>query len=199
MMLRAVRAIALIMLACSGVARASLLYDFEIGAAGGINAFSFSFTVPSFVGEGESPAFAPFTVTDGAHTWTMINDLTGHTSGVPSGCFMFDNGGTSSLQPPCGVGVFAPPDGALTFSLTGGIPLPTATGVYALSGSGIFDFAGGTLQTLPVGTLTVSSVPEPRTSIGLFSIAIAALGWKLCKRLAQQGTETRPDPIAAGQ
>jgi hypothetical protein len=42
----------------------------------------------------------------------------------------------------------------------------------------------GTLQTQPLGTLNVSSVPEPRTSIGLFSIAIAALGWKLRKRLA---------------
>ena len=94
------RIFALSTLAFCGLARASLVYDFNIGAAGGIDAFSFSFTVPSFVGEGQSPAFAPFTVTDGTHAWTMINDLTGHTAGVPSGCFMFDNGGTSSLQPP---------------------------------------------------------------------------------------------------
>jgi hypothetical protein len=187
MLLWAVRTFALITLACSGVARATLIYDFEIGAAGGINAFSFSLTVPSFVGEDQSPAFAPFNVTDGAHTWTMINDLTGHTPGVPSGCFMFDNGGTSSLQPPCGVGVFDPPDGALTLALAGGVPLPTATGVYTLSVSGIFDFAGGTLQTQPLGTLNVSSVPEPRTSISLFSIAIAALVWS-CARNRRERT-----------
>jgi hypothetical protein len=176
---------ALSILAFCGLARASLVYDFHIGAAGGIDAFSFSFTVPSFVDEGESPAFTPFTVTDGTHTWTMINDLTGHTAGVPSGCFMFNNGGTSSLQPPCGVGVFAPPDGALTLALDG-LPLPTATGVYTLSGSGLFDFTGGTLNTSPVGTLDITGapVPEPRTSIGLFSIAVAALGWQRRKRLA---------------
>ena len=182
------RTFAISTLAFCGLARASLVYDFNIGAAGGIDAFSFSFTAPSFVGEGQSPAFAPFTVTDGTHTWTMINDLTGHTTGVPSGCFMFDNGGTSSLQSPCGVGVFAPPDGALDLVLGVGVPLPTATGVYSLSGSGLFDFAGeqGTLVTSPVGTLDITGtpVPEPRISIGLFSIAVATLGWKLRKRLA---------------
>jgi hypothetical protein len=101
---------------------------------------------------------------------------------------MFDNGGTSSLQPPCGVSVFAPPDGALFLTLGVGVPLPTATGVYTLSGSGLFNFAGGqgTLDTSPVGTLDVTgaSVPEPRTSIGLFSIAVATLAWKLRKQLA---------------
>jgi hypothetical protein len=178
---RITRTLALSTLAFCGLARASLVYDFNIGAAGGIDDFSFSFTVPSFVGEGQSPAFAPFTVTDGTHTWTMINDVTG------PGCFMFDNGGTSSLQPPCGIGVFAPPDGALSLAVVGG-PLPTATGVYTLFGSGLFDFAGGqgTLETSPVGTLDVTgaAVPEPRTSIGLFGIAVATLGWKQRKRLA---------------
>ena len=180
------RTFALGALALCGVARANLVYDFDIGAAGGIDAFSFSFAVPSFVGEGQSPGFAPFTVTDGTHTWTMINDLTGHTSGVPSGCFMFNNGGTSSFAPPCGVGVFAPPDGALMLTLGVGVPLPTATGIYTLSGSGLFDFAGGTLQTSPFGTLDITGVPvpEPCTRIGLFSITVAALRWKRRKRLA---------------
>jgi hypothetical protein len=186
MLLWAVRTVALIILAFSGVARASLVYDFKIGAADGIDAFSFSFTVPSFVGDGQSPAFASFSVTDGTHTWTMINDLTGHIFGGSSGCFMFDNGGTSSLQPPCGVGVFAPPDGALFLTLAGGVPLPTATGVYSLSGGGLFDFVGGaaTLQTQPAGTLSVSAVPEPGTGVGLLSIAAVALGWQLRKKLA---------------
>jgi hypothetical protein len=180
-------AFALSTLAFCGSARASLVYDFNIDAAGGIDAFSFSFTVPSFVGEGESPAFAPSTVTDGTHTWTIINDLTGSTSGVPVGCFMFDNGGTSSFDLPCGVGVAAPPDGALYLNLDGGLPLPTATGVYTLSGSGLFDVAGeqSTLITAPVGTLDISEspVPEPPAVTGLLGIAVAALGWKL-RRLA---------------
>jgi hypothetical protein len=177
----AIRALALSALAFCGLARADLIYDFNIGADGGIEAFSFSFTVPNFVGEGQSPAFAPFDVTDGTHVWTMINDLTGHTQGVPLGCFMFDNGGTSSLQPPCGVGVSAPPDGALTLALA--VPLPTATGVYTLSGNGLFDFSGGTLTTSLVGTLDITAVPEPSTSISFFGIAVALLGWKLRKRL----------------
>jgi len=183
MLLWATRTLALSTLVFCGLARADLLYDFNVSASGGIDAFSFSFTVPSFVGDGESPAFTPFNVTDGAHTWTMINDLTGHTQGVPAGCFMFDNGGTSSLQPPCGVGVFASGDVALTLALVGGVPLPTATGEYGLFGSGLFNSANGTLITSPMGTLDVSAVPEPR-SIILFSIAVATLGRKLRKRPA---------------
>jgi PEP-CTERM motif len=188
MLLWITRTFALSTLAFCGLAKGSLIYDFNISASGGIDAFSFSFTVPNFVGEGESPAFTPFTITDGTHTWTMMNDLTGLTSGVPVGCFMFDNGGTSSLQPPCGIGVVAPPDGALDLTLDGSLPLPTATGLYSLSGSGLFDFAGaqGTLETAPVGTLDITGapVPEPRSSIGLFGIAVAAVVWKRRKRLA---------------
>jgi hypothetical protein len=184
-MLSVVTKMLLSVFAFSGIARANLVYDFHIDAAGGVDAFSFSFTVPDFVDDGQSAAFAPFTVTDGTHSWTMSNDLAGHTPGVPLGCFMFDNGGTSSLQPPCGVGVFAPPDGALVLSLDAA-PLPTATGVFTLSGSGLFDFVGGTLNTSPLGTLDITgaAVPEPRTCTGLFSIAVAALAWKRRKQLA---------------
>jgi hypothetical protein len=84
------------------------------------------------------------------------------------------------------VGVFAPPDGALTLTLGALAPLPTAAGTYSLLGSGLFDFLGGTLQTSPVGTLDITGtpVPEPRSAIVLFSIALAALSWKRRKRLA---------------
>ena len=188
MLLWITRTFALSTLAFCGLAKADLTYDFNIGASNGIDAFSFSFTVPNFVGAGESPAFTPFTVTDGTHTWTMINDLTSLTSGTPTGCFAFDNGGTSSLQPLCEIGIFAPPDGALSLALDPGVPLPTATGLYTLSGSGLFDFTGaqGALETSPVGTLDITgtAVPEPRTSIALFGIASAAVAWKRRKRLA---------------
>jgi hypothetical protein len=168
----------------AGGARANLIYDFNIGAAGPIHAFSFSFTVPSFVGVGQSPPFTPFTVTDGTHTWTMINDLTGLTGGVPSGCFMFDNGGSSNFNPPCGVDVLIPPDGAF-YLITPFMPLPTATGAYSLSGAGLFDYPGSsTLVTSPSGTLdiTSTSTPEP-ASIGLLSVAVGILAWGLRKRL----------------
>lgn len=62
--LRITRTFALSTPTCCGLAKASLVYDFNIGAAGGIEAFSLSIAVPSFVGEGQSPLFAPFTVTD---------------------------------------------------------------------------------------------------------------------------------------
>src|SRR5947209_2259637 len=60
MLLCLARTFALGALALCGSGRASLIYDFHIGAAGGIDAFSFSFTLPSFVGEGQSPGFGPF-------------------------------------------------------------------------------------------------------------------------------------------
>jgi hypothetical protein len=63
------------------------------------------------------------------------------------------------------------------------VPLPTATGVYTLSGSGLFDFSSGALITSPVGTLDITAVPEPRTFISLFIIAVATLRLKLHKRL----------------
>jgi hypothetical protein len=188
MPLRVTRILALSALAFCGMARASLVYNFNIGAAGGVQAFSFSFTVPSFVTGSQSPAFAPFTVTDGTHTWTMFNDLTGFTVGGMAACFMFDTGGTSSLQPPCGIGVFAPPDGALAVTLPPFTPFPTATGVYNLSGGGLFDFAAGSssLQTSPVGTLVITSTPEPRTSISLLCIVFTIFVAKLRKRLASK-------------
>lgn len=175
---------ALALCGLAGMAHANLIYDFNIGAASGLNAFSFSFTVPSFVGEGQSPAFTPFNVTDGTHTWTMIDDLTGHSSGVPPlGCFMFDNGGTSSFFPPCSVTVPGPTDGGLAL-LTNTLSMPTATGAYSLSGGGALKYPGGLLLPTFTGTLDITStaVPEP-ASISLLGIAVATLGWKLRIRL----------------
>jgi hypothetical protein len=61
------------------LARADLINDFNIGAAEGIDSFSFSFTVPAFVGEGKALALAHSTSPTANNVWTMINDLTGHT------------------------------------------------------------------------------------------------------------------------
>jgi hypothetical protein len=120
-----------------GIAHADFDYTFNVNASSPLDAFSFSFTVPTFVGNGATPAFTPFTVTDGTHSWTMTQDLV-----VPSlgeGCFMFGTVGTS-LSSGCGFIVPNAPDGGLYLEAS---QLPTATGIYGLSGSSIFDFAGG--------------------------------------------------------
>jgi hypothetical protein len=182
----------------TGVARANLTYDFNInpavgsslGAPGATNAFSFSFTVSNFVGDGQGLAFAPFDITDGTHTWTMINGLTGHISGTQFGCFMFDTGGNSSIQPPCGFGVGGPPDGGLLLVVgtpQASQPLPTAVGFYPLWGAAVLDFSGSPsgLVLSPAGTLDVTgaAVPEPAT-LSLFGIVMAAVFlWKRSLRL----------------
>ena len=60
-------------------AHADLMYQFDVHETTslGFQPFSFSFTVPTFVTAGQSPAFTPFTVTFGTHSYKMINDLAG--------------------------------------------------------------------------------------------------------------------------
>ena len=59
-------------------ARADLLYSFALTPSSGpIQNFSFSFTVPAFATAGATPAFTPFNVTDGTHTWSMVQDFVG--------------------------------------------------------------------------------------------------------------------------
>jgi len=175
---------ALAICALAGTAHASTLYQFDVIATGGVDSFSFSFTVPSFVTTGQSPAFTPFNVTDGTHTWTMINDLAG--IGAVS-CFLFDTGGSSNINSTCGFGVGSAPDGSIELTISGG--LPTANGPYSISsGLGILDFSGGEDTPSLSGTLTVTSesVPEP-TSIGLLGVGLAAIGWKRSVRTIRAG------------
>lgn len=67
-----------------GVAQSGVLYQFDVttvatkGGTPGSNPFSFSFTAPTFVVNGDTPPFTPFAVTDGTQIWTMINDLRDH-------------------------------------------------------------------------------------------------------------------------
>jgi hypothetical protein len=56
--------------------RAEVTYKFSYTAQSGpVRSFSFSFTAPTFVTDGSSPTFTPFTLTDGTNSWTMTKDL----------------------------------------------------------------------------------------------------------------------------
>jgi PEP-CTERM motif len=186
---------ALPLVTLAGTAHADLLYQFDVhevggfgGATVGIQPFSFSFTVPTFVTAGQSPAFTPFTVdltstTLGNHSYKMIDDVAGAV-----GCFGFDTGGTNTALPDCS---FSAPDsnldgdGAFRLGTPGG--LPTATGLQTLTAfsAGVFSagasapadaFFGGTLDIT-----SVTSVPEP-ASVALLSLGVVAVGWRLRKR-----------------
>jgi len=60
---------ALSLFTLAGTAHADLLYQFDVTDGGFLCPFSFSFTVPTFVTLGQSPAFTPFTVTAGPHSY----------------------------------------------------------------------------------------------------------------------------------
>src|SRR5215468_1775598 len=113
-----------------GMAHADLLYQFDVhettASPIGFQPFSFSFTVPTFVTDGQSPAFTPFTVTFGTHSYKMINDLA--VTSLGTGNFCFDTGGMISINPDCSFDVMPTSkdgDGAFTLETLGG--LPTAT------------------------------------------------------------------------
>jgi len=191
---KAAAAAALSFVACcilAGSARADLLYQFSLNASGGIHAAAFSFTVPTFVTTGESPAFTPFTLTDGTHTWTFVEGVAANLVGL--GCFAFGTGGTATLGPDCGTGVQSSPDAAFLLQMDGG--LPTATGTYSLDGRGIFDFPGGQ-QVLGIGgaphltgnlviTIPINPVPEP--SMWLLVPTAVGLAWLTSKKTLRCG------------
>ena len=154
---------ALPLVTLAGPAHADLLYQFDVhevggfgGATVGIQPFSFSFTVPTFVTAGQSPAFTPFTVTFGTHSYKMINDLAGTAFG-PTGCFLFGTGGTGVILPGCTISVpTTDGDGTLQLDVPGG--LPTATGMRTLGVSAGF-FGTGVTNVIAGfgGTLDITS------------------------------------------
>ena len=176
----------------AGTAHADLLYQFDVHETTslGFQPFSFSFTVPTFVTAGQSPAFTPFTVTasgpmlpPGTQSYTMIHDLANVSGG--NGCFLFSTGGGASIGPGCSFSaVKFTEDGAITLDTPGG--LPTATGVQTLLASSGGQFGNSTAGVIATfgGTLditSVTSVPEPAT-VALLSLGVAAVGWTLRRR-----------------
>lgn len=146
----------------AGVVHADVLYQFDVNAPPyGIEAFSFSFTAPTFVTSG-SPPFTPFVVTDGTNLWTMSDDAAASVvsnDGSTFGCFAFGTSGTTLgvSGSGCGVEVLGPPDGGMWFLLNNEMPTTTGSDFFLLA-NGIFDYSGG--QDLPFfsGALYVSSV-----------------------------------------
>jgi len=156
--------------AMTGSARAAdLLYAFDL-TGDFLTPFSFSFTVPDFVTSGQSPAFSPFTITNGTDSWVMTQDLAASQFG--EGCFSFASAGGGVNN--CGWSS-GPNEGSFVVSLPGG--LPTATGTYIFNlGFGDFEAPGFSVSPGFAGSVTISSVttatPEPPT-ITLFGGIIA--------------------------
>lgn len=186
----ALSALALVTLA--GTAHADLLYQFDVHETTslGFEPFSFSFTVPTFVTVGQSPAFTPFTVTFGTHSYKMINDLANAMSGPPlTGCFVFGTGRTATIGPGCSFATSLDDgDGAFELTTAGGLPTTTGMQTFAAEGSlglfGIGNVAPGIVEPSFGGTLDVTSVtpvPEP-ASVALLSVGVVAVGWRLRKR-----------------
>lgn len=165
----------LALLFCGISCNAAIKYEFSYTALNGpVKSFSFSFTAPSFLSSGATPAIAPFNATDGTHSWTFTNGLVGLANPYV-GCFMFGTpsaglGASASLlvPSPCAAGVNGGAfQGGFAVYTQGG--LPTATGTYPqlefggglgdASGSAVlYNFSNGTGSM----TLTISDTTAPQ-------------------------------------
>jgi len=174
--------------------QAGVIYTFSYAAVRGpVHSFSFSFESPTFVTDLTSPAFTPFTVTDGANNWTFTKDLASvvDPSGLNIGCFVFGTqfagiGGPPPLFGPCSFSVGGPgvSEAAFEFLLNGGLPM--AAGVYpARSFSGAFDTPTGfefigdiNDPTNPTGNMVLSVSPEPSSlSFMLVGVSFVLMSW----------------------
>jgi len=165
------RLLFLCLIACcvAAACRAQVVYKFTYTAVSGpVNSFSLSFTVPAFVTAGSTPAFTPFTLTDGTNSWTMKKDLVTveDPTGLNRACFQFGTPfaglslGMPPLFGPCSLSVGGPGvnQAAFEFETTG---LPTAAGTYpAVAFVGSFDTPTGfesiTSQFNPTGTMSLT-------------------------------------------
>ena len=106
-------------------ARADLIYSFSFTpTSGSIESFAFSFDVPTYVTTGQSPAFDPFTITDGTHSASITEDLA---ENITSGsCFVFLTATGASSDSDCDVDVH-PNGAAVLMEASGGLPTTTGT------------------------------------------------------------------------
>ncbi len=167
-------------------AQASTLYTYSFDvtfstalAGNPIESFAFSLTTPSIVADGQSPAFASFTMTDGTNTSApLTTDLFENASGGAY-CFMFGSATTSSLGPSCNLAVNQPNGASLLITnIFSGSPgsLPTTTGVFSdLSADGIFYISPGVDDTAFFNVaLTITQTPDP-APVALIPAGLTAL------------------------
>ena len=167
---------------CAASSWADELYSFsftptQVFAGSEIQAFSFSFIVPTFVTSGQSPAFSPVTMTDGVKSTTLSTDLALNSGGIS--CFLFGTAVESTLGPSCSTSAVSP-NGGYLFSFFSG-SLPTSDGTYS-TGAGdataVFYSGGSFDETTGTLALTVSSVsstaPEPSPTMLTASILLLA-------------------------
>src|SRR6516225_9726359 len=132
--------IALVVGCLAAASEGNVLYTFTYTATSGpVQSFSFSFTSPTYATDGSLPAFTPFTLTDGANSWTMTQDLVDvfDPTGLNMGCFQFGtpfaslSQGVPPFGGPCSFAVGGPGvnQGAFEFDTSGG--LPSALGIYS--------------------------------------------------------------------
>lgn len=171
-------------------ARPDYLYTFSFTpTTGTIESFGFSFTVPTFVTTGQSPAFTPFTMTDGTRTSAMMTqDFVYYDGTVGLECFEFGTA-TNAVLGPCGEASGSPNGGVLTLEAFSG--LPTGTGIYSLpdSSASFNNTSPPGVGSQGTGSLIISntSVPEPASVVFLVTVA-ALIDWRFRRGLGGRPT-----------
>jgi hypothetical protein len=164
------------LLLCGISCNAAIKYEFSYAALNGpVKNFSFSFTAAGFLTAGSKPALAPFTATDGAHSWTFSKGLVSAESPY-LGCFLFGTPSTglgaeaSGMFPgPCAVGISgAGFQGGFAVLTRNGLPSTLGTYPQLEFGGGLGDASGtAALSNFSNATgsltLTISdtSIPQP--------------------------------------
>jgi hypothetical protein len=168
-------------------ARADLLYSFSFTPTEGpIESFAFSFDVPAFVTTGQSPAFDPFTLTDGTNSASLTEDLAENTTA--GNCFVFLTATGASSNSECDIDVHDN-GAAVRMVASGGLPTMTGTFTYDAAavlgtGSEVEGVAGTVDLTI---TNTPLTTPEPSSWI-LMSTTLLAVAF--VARKSMQRTRT---------
>ncbi len=146
-----------------------------------IDGFSLTFTVPTFVTTGQSPAFPTLSLNDGSNAADLTEDLVLNVSGVS--CFDYQTPTNATTNDECGQ-TWEAPDGGV-FEATFASALPDTAGTY--TGYGIASFysgIGGYNETEGTVQLKVTSVPEPTAPIVLLA-TLLLVAFVARKRIAR--------------
>jgi hypothetical protein len=184
------------MLLMTASSQASVIYTFDIATNSPINPIQFSVSATDFLTQTGPLAITPFTASDTlGDSWTFTDGLINvapMTSLACFGIFALPAVGEAST---CGVTTNPPGGGFLfIFGGTGGpIYLPANDGVLTVQTDYVLNSPSGvTFEGVVTTTMTVSSVPEPRTTIAIFAGFMALLGLRslrlgkyFAKRLAR--------------